>query len=41
METCKIENLFNLEETIAADLFKGAIYPWAVLPKIGAYIPWI
>ncbi len=38
METCKIENLFNLNETIAAELFKGAIYPWAVLPKIGAFI---
>lgn len=38
MENCKVENLFNLNETIAADLFEGAIYPWAVLPKIGEFI---
>ena len=34
METCKIKNLYNLEETIAKDLFEGAVYPWEVLPKI-------
>ena len=28
METCKIKNLYNLEETIAKDLFEGAVYPW-------------
>ena len=38
METCKIKNLYNLKETIAADLFEGAEYPWEVLPKIGAFI---
>ncbi|MEE0421175.1 MAG: UDP-N-acetylglucosamine pyrophosphorylase [Lachnospiraceae bacterium] len=38
METCKICNLYNLEETIAKDLFMGAVYPWEVLPKIGAFI---
>lgn len=38
METCKIENLYTLEETIAKDLFEGAVYPWEVLPKIGAFI---
>ena len=38
METCKIKNLYNLEETMAADLFEGAEYPWEVLPKIGAFI---
>ena len=37
METCKIKNLYNLKETIAADLFEGAEYPWEVLPKIGAF----
>lgn len=38
METCKIKNLYNLEETIAKDLFEGAEYPWEVLPKIGESI---
>ena len=38
METCKIKNLYNLEETIAKDLFEGAEYPWEVLPKIGGFI---
>ena len=27
METCRIENLYNLNETIAKDLFEGAVYP--------------
>ena len=38
MDTCRIENLFNMEETIAADLFEGCVYPWEVLPKIKAFI---
>ncbi|MDD2958118.1 MAG: UDP-N-acetylglucosamine pyrophosphorylase [Lachnospiraceae bacterium] len=38
METCKIENLYNLDETIAKPLFEGAVYPWELLPKIGAFI---
>lgn len=38
METCKIANLFNLKETIAGELFEGAVYPWEVLPKIGDFI---
>lgn len=38
METCKISNLYNLDETIAKDLFEGATYPWEVLPKISAFI---
>lgn len=38
METCKIANLYNLEETIARDLFEGAVYPWEVLPKISSFI---
>lgn len=38
METCKIENLYNLNETIAKKLFAGAVYPWEVLPKISAFI---
>ena len=38
MEACKISNLYNLDETIAKDLFDGATYPWEVLPKISAFI---
>lgn len=33
-----INALFNLNETIAADIFKGCIYPWEVLPRIGGFI---
>lgn len=39
METCKIKNLYNLEETIAKELFEGAVYPWEVLSKIKDFIP--
>lgn len=38
METAKICNLYTLEETIAKELFDGAVYPWEVLPKIGGFI---
>lgn len=38
MEKCKIENLYNLKETIAEKIFEGATYPWEVLPKIGDFI---
>lgn len=38
MEQLQIQNLYDLEETIAAPLFDGAVYPWELLPKIGAYI---
>ena len=38
MESIKIENMLTLEETIAKDLFEGAVYPWEVLPKIGDFI---
>lgn len=34
----KIENLYDLSQTIAAKLFAGATYPWEVLPNIGAFI---
>ena len=30
MEECKIKNLYNLEETIASEIFEGATYPWEV-----------
>ena len=39
MEQFKISNLYNLEETIAADLMKQAEYPWEILPKIKELIP--
>ena len=38
MEQLEIKSLYNLEETIAASLFDGAVYPWELLPKIGAFI---
>ncbi|MDO4298506.1 MAG: UDP-N-acetylglucosamine pyrophosphorylase [Lachnospiraceae bacterium] len=38
MEQCRIRNLYTLEETIAAEIFEGAEYPWEVLPKIGNFI---
>ena len=38
MEQLTIKELYNLEETIAADVFEGATYPWEVLHKIGDYI---
>ena len=38
MEACKISNLYNLDETIAKDIFEGVTYPWEVLPKISDFI---
>ena len=38
MQECKIENLYNLEETIAKELLEKSTYPWEVLPNIGDYI---
>lgn len=38
MEEIKIENLYDLSQTIAKDIFKGSIYPWEVLPKISDFI---
>ena len=38
MENCKIHNLYNLDETIAKEIFNGCEYPWEVLPKIKDYI---
>lgn len=34
----EVKDLFNLEETIARDLFLGITYPWEVLPRIGGFI---
>ncbi|MBQ3408021.1 MAG: UDP-N-acetylglucosamine pyrophosphorylase [Clostridia bacterium] len=38
MKECKIENLYNLDETIAKEIFNGCEYPWEVLPKIKDFI---
>ena len=38
MEEVKIKNLYNLEETIAKDIFEDLTYPWEVLPKIKEFI---
>lgn len=38
MEECKISRMYNLEETIAKDLFEGLTYPWEALPKISEFI---
>lgn len=38
MQKIKISDNYSLEETIAADLFKDATYPWEVLPKIKDFI---
>ena len=38
MEECKIENLYNLDETIAKELLQKFEYPWEVLPNINDFI---
>ncbi len=38
MERLEIKNLYNLDETIAADLLGSVIYPWEALPKISSFI---
>lgn len=38
MEQCRIENLYDLNETIAKDIFEGVTYPWEVLPRIHDFI---
>lgn len=38
MKECEIKNLYNLNETIAKDIFEGCLYPWEVLPKIKDFI---
>lgn len=37
-ETAKISNMYDLSQTIAADLFEGKTYPWEVLPEIKDFI---
>ncbi len=38
LQDTAIAELYTLEETIAKDIFDGAVYPWEVLPKIGEFI---
>lgn len=38
MSDFTIEALYDLKETIAAELFEGVTYPWEVLPKIHDFI---
>ncbi len=38
LQNMTIRELYTLEETIAAELFDGAVYPWELLPKIGEFI---
>lgn len=33
-----INDLYDLKETIASELFEGITYPWEALPRIGAFI---
>lgn len=38
MKEFAIENMLDLNETIAKELFEGKEYPWEVLPEIGDFI---
>lgn len=38
MSKLTIQDLYDLNETIAAELFEGLTYPWEALPKIGEFI---
>ena len=38
MESIRIENMYDLNETIAAEIFEGKAYPWEVLPLIKEFI---
>lgn len=38
MNAITIADLYQLEETIAKDIFEGVTYPWEVLPKIHDFI---
>jgi NDP-sugar pyrophosphorylase family protein len=38
LEAVNIHQLYDLNETIAKDLFDGLTYPWEVLPNIGKFI---
>lgn len=38
MEPYTIQSLYDLDHTIAAELFATATYPWELLPKISSFI---
>lgn len=38
MEQAKISNLYDLNQTIAKELFDGLVYPWEALAKISDFI---
>ena len=38
LEKMTVKNLYDLNETIAKDIFEGVTYPWEVLPKIKEFI---
>ena len=38
MEHCKIKNMYDLSQTLAAPLLETLTYPWEALPKIGDFI---
>lgn len=38
MKALTIQELYTLDETIAAEIFEGAVYPWEVLAKIHDFI---
>lgn len=37
-EEMTVAKMYNLNETIARDIFEGVTYPWEVLPKISDFI---
>ncbi|MDE7251800.1 MAG: UDP-N-acetylglucosamine pyrophosphorylase [Acetatifactor sp.] len=38
MPNITVKDLYDLSETIAAELFEGVVYPWEVLPRIHDFI---
>lgn len=38
MEQCKVKNMYDLNETIAAELLEGVEYPWEALKGISDFI---
>lgn len=38
MESVNITDLYDLTQTMAAELFQGKIFPWELLPEIGDWI---
>lgn len=38
MQRLTVKNLYNLNETIAKELFENVTYPWEILPLIGDFI---